>query len=40
MMVFKDDKEVRKALIDSFPGTAEDCFDEEGNPVLRMGGEI
>ena len=25
--VFKDHPEVRKELIDKFPGTAKDCFD-------------
>lgn len=40
MMVFKDDKEVKNALIDSFPGTSRDCFNEDGNPIMRKGGDI
>lgn len=40
MMVFKDDTEVKNALIKAFPGTAPDCFDEEGNAVRRKNGNI
>lgn len=29
MTVFEDDPNVRKLLIDAFPGTAKDCFDPE-----------
>ena len=38
MMVFKDEPEVRKRLIACFPGTAQCCFDLDGNPVIRPGG--
>lgn len=40
MMVFSEDKEVKNALIDVFPGTSRDCFDEDGNPVIRTCGEV
>lgn len=40
MMVFEDDKEIKNALIASFPGTARECFDEDGNAVKRENGEI
>lgn len=35
--VFKNHDEVRKALIEEFPGTASECFDEENhyNPIFR-----
>ena len=35
--VFKDHPEVRKALIDEFPGTAKNCFDASNNfePINR-----
>ena len=37
MMVFDDCSEVKKALIDAYPGTAKDCFDENGVAVNRPG---
>lgn len=40
MSVFKGDQEIKNALIDSFPGTSRDCFDQEGNPIIRKGGKI
>lgn len=40
MMVFKDDKVIKNALIDAFPGTSRDCFDSEGNPITRRNGSI
>lgn len=40
MMVFEDDKEVRNALIDLFPGTAKECFDKDGNAIRRECGDI
>lgn len=33
--VFKDYKEVREALVNKFPGTSRECFDENFNPVPR-----
>lgn len=33
--MFQEVEEVRMALIRAFPGTAQACFDEEGNPVWR-----
>lgn len=38
MEVFAGVTEVRKALIEAFPGTAKNCFDENGEPVRRSGG--
>lgn len=40
MTVFHDDPEVRLALIAGFTGTAQDCFDSNGNPVNRPGGRL
>lgn len=40
MMVFEDDRDVKNALIDAFPGTARECFDDDGNAVRRENGEI
>ena len=39
--VFKDHKEVRERLIKDFPGTAEDCFDENNHyePLDRNPGK-
>jgi hypothetical protein len=39
MTVFSQVDEVRLALIDQFPGTAA-CFDQSGNPTLRVGGHL
>lgn len=33
--VFKDHEDVRRALVEQFPGTARNCFDEHFNPVPR-----
>lgn len=33
MAVFEGVPAVRKALINAFPNTAQDCFDENGNPI-------
>ena len=38
--VFQECPEVRKALIEKFPGTASSCFGKNGNPVRRPGGAI
>ena len=40
MKVFEDDSDMRNRLIRSFKGTAEDCFDSNGNAVPRPGGQI
>ncbi|NQU20189.1 MAG: HNH endonuclease [Candidatus Nealsonbacteria bacterium] len=37
MTVFADDQNMRKRLIDAFPGTSKDCFDDECRPVRRPG---
>jgi uncharacterized protein (TIGR02646 family) len=38
MQVFHDDVEMRRALINWFPGTATNCFDQETRPIPRAGG--
>lgn len=40
MTVFKEIPEIKLALINAFPGTAKNCFDQNGNPVGRPGGKI
>lgn len=40
MTVFQDDKEMKRALIRSFVGTALDCYDENINPIQRLNGAI
>ena len=40
MTVFADDADMKRRIIDKFIGTAKDCFDENGNPVPRKGGQI
>jgi uncharacterized protein (TIGR02646 family) len=40
MTVYEDDPDMRKRLIEAFPGTAQDCFDENSTPFLRPGGQI
>ena len=35
MTVFREFVEVRRALVDEFPGTAGTCFDQHGNFVRR-----
>ena len=35
MMVFREEPEIKKSLIQIFPGTAGNCFDEEAIPVRR-----
>ncbi len=39
MTVFQDDPDMRRRLIDAFPGTCSECFDSDGNPVARLGGQ-
>ncbi|MEZ5301579.1 MAG: HNH endonuclease [Verrucomicrobiales bacterium] len=38
MAVFQDEPALRAALVETFPGTARDCFDEDGTPLPRPGG--
>ncbi len=33
--VFKEHPEVREALVEQFPGTSRECFDENYNPIPR-----
>ncbi len=40
MEVFSEDVDMLKRLIESFPGTCENCFDEEGQPISRQGGAL
>jgi len=40
MTVFKDDPEMLRRFIEALPGTAEDCFDENGKPLPRNSGSI
>jgi len=40
MTVFKNDPDMLQRLIDAFPGTCQDCFDERGNPLARSGGNL
>lgn len=35
MEVFKDDADMCRRLIDAFPGTCTECFDDKGKPVPR-----
>jgi len=40
MTVFADDQDMLRRLIDAFPGTSKDCFDEECHPVHRPDGAL
>lgn len=40
MTVFKDDPDMLSRLINAFSGTSTDCFDENGAPIPRSGGQI
>lgn len=40
MMVFSDDTEIKNALIETFPGTSKECFDQNGMAIHRKGGRI
>jgi hypothetical protein len=40
MTVFENYPEVKKELIQLFPGTAMCCFDSDGKPVNRTGAII
>ncbi|EGR3178661.1 retron system putative HNH endonuclease [Vibrio aestuarianus] len=42
MTVFHDDPDMLRRFIDvdNFPGTAQDCFDIDGLPILRTNGKL
>ena len=40
MTVFEGDADMRQRLINAMPGTAQDCFDGNSQPVARPGGQI
>jgi hypothetical protein len=40
MTVFFDDVDMCRRLINAFPGTAIDCFDDDTNPLPRLGGAV
>ncbi|WP_422134565.1 MULTISPECIES: HNH endonuclease [unclassified Endozoicomonas] len=40
MTVFANDSDMLNRLIRALPGTAQSCFDTDGHPVLRPGGQI
>ncbi|MBL4849410.1 MAG: HNH endonuclease [Planctomycetes bacterium] len=40
MAVFGEEKAMRERLLESFPNTASDCFDDELRPIPRPGGSL
>lgn len=40
MTVFQDDTDMRRRLIEAFPGTCTHCFDANMQPIQRPGGQI
>ncbi|WP_367156139.1 HNH endonuclease [Methylomonas sp. HYX-M1] len=40
MTVFQDDVDMRRRLIEAFPGTCSNCFDGQFQPISRPGGQI
>ncbi len=40
MTVFRDDKDMLERFIKAFPGTCQDCFDQDFNTVPRPGGSL
>ncbi|MDD2759371.1 MAG: HNH endonuclease [Methylomonas sp.] len=40
MTVFQDDADMRRRLIEAFPGTCSNCFDGQFQPISRPGGQI
>lgn len=40
MTVFKDDEDMLRRFITTFPGTSAECFEPNGTPVKRPGGQI
>lgn len=39
MTVFQDDADMRRRLMEAFPGTCGECFDEKYQAVVRPGGQ-
>ena len=40
MTVFQDDSDMLRRFIKALPGTADDCFDHDGIPIQRRGGQV
>ena len=40
MTVFKDDPDMLRLFIEAFPGTCQDCFDFNCNPIPRLNGNL
>ncbi len=40
MAVFADDTDMRRRLIQALPGTATDCFNDQGQSLPRPGGQL
>ena len=40
MTIFADDSDMLRRFIKAYTGTAKDCFDQNGQPVPRPGGQI
>jgi uncharacterized protein (TIGR02646 family) len=40
MTVFKDEPDMLQRFIAEFPGTCRNCFDVEGKPMSRLGGNL
>jgi len=40
MTVFTEDQDMRRRLIDAFPGTSIACFDEQLRPLPRPAGAL
>ena len=40
MTVFKDDPDMLRRFIEAFPGTCQDCFDSNCNPIPRPNGNL
>jgi|LGVE01.1.fsa_nt_gb uncharacterized protein (TIGR02646 family) len=40
MTVFQDDSDMLQRFIKALPGTADDCFDQDGLPIQRRCGQV
>jgi hypothetical protein len=40
MQVFNGHEQMRLKLIEAYPGTAQNCFDNHGNTISRPGGKL
>ena len=40
MTVFQDDSDMLRRFVKALPGTADDCFDHDGIPIQRRGGQV